>query len=140
MGIAQENYHKGLLGVLSQVDTEPVLPERDRESARSDIVGLLRRISRSSAREPQYVIILTDLAHTRYHVFSKLPPPQGDVRVLVLLSPAKPKDAALTLGKPLLGPEQFEIRARQLRESALWITVMPYFAQNLGELLNGKQK
>jgi len=82
-------------------------------------------------------VILTDLADTSYRNFPKLPPPQGKGRVLVLLVPAQPKDARLTLGKPFAGPEQFAIRARQLREAAPWITVAPYFAHNLAELLGG---
>lgn len=55
--------------------------------------------------------------------------------MLVLLVPAQPKDARMTLGKALPGPEQFEIRARQLRESAPWIAVAPYFTHDLAELL-----
>jgi len=55
--------------------------------------------------------------------------------VLVLLVPAQAKDARKTLGKTLAGPEQFDIRARQLREAAPWITVAPYFAHNLPELI-----
>ena len=34
--------------------------------------------------------------------------------------PAQPKDAFLVIGKRLSGPEQLELRSRQLRESALW--------------------
>jgi hypothetical protein len=59
--------------------------------------------------------------------------------VLVLLVPAQPNDARMTLGKALPGPEQFDIRARQLHESASWINVAPYFARNLAELLGGSR-
>ncbi len=121
------------------LDRESVLPEANHETPQSDIVGLLRRVSQASERAPQYVLILTDLADTRYRNFPKLPPPRGKVRVLVLLVPAQPKDARLTLGKPFAGPEQFDIRAHQLREAAPWITVVPYFAHNLPELLGGLQ-
>src|SRR5881397_3032315 len=61
--------------------------------------------------------------------------PRGEVHVLVLLVPADVNDAALTLGKPLAGPEQFESQRRQLREAAPWIAA-PYFARNLGNSLN----
>jgi len=58
--------------------------------------------------------------------------------VLVLLVPAQAKDARMTLGKTLAGPEQFDIRARQLREAAPWITVAQYFAHNLPDLLGSQ--
>src|SRR3989442_1394668 len=132
-----QHYREGIASALGALDREPVLPAAKHETPESDIVGLLRRLSQASEREPQFVVILTDLADTRYSNFPKLPPPQGRVRVLVLLVPAQPKDARLTLGKALAGPEQFAIRARQLREAAPWITVAPYFAHNLAELLGG---
>ena len=134
---AQQHYRKGIASALGALDREPVLPAAKHETPQSDIVGLLRRLSQASEQGPQYVVILTDLADTSYHNFPKLPPPQGKGRVLVLLVPAQPKDARLTLGKPFAGPEQFAIRARQLREAAPWITVAPYFAHNLAELLGG---
>jgi hypothetical protein len=133
--VAQQRYRESIASALGALDREDVLPEADHEAARSDIVGLLRRASQASERAPQYVLILTDLADTHYRTFPKLAPPQGKVRVLVLLVPAQPKDARMTLGNPLAGPEQFDIRVRQLREAAPWITVAPYFAHNLPELL-----
>jgi hypothetical protein len=69
-----------------------------------------------------------------------LPLPESQLRVLVLLSPAQPQDAQMTLGKALPGPEQFDIRARQVRQSAPWITVAPYFARNLTQLFDDSQK
>jgi len=134
----EQHYREGITNALGALDREPVvLPAAKHETPQSDIVGLLRRLSQASEQGPQYVLILTDLADTRYRNFPKLPPPQGKGRVLVLLVPAQPKDARLTLGKPFAGPEQFAIRARQLREAAPWITVAPYFAHNLAELLKG---
>jgi hypothetical protein len=132
---AEQHYREGIASALGTLDREPVLPEASHETAGTDIVGFLRRVSQTRERAPQYVLILTDLADTRYRSFPKLPPPQGRVRVLVLLVPAQPKDATLTLGKALAGPEQFDIRSRQLREAAPWITVAPYFAHDLPELL-----
>ena len=55
----------------------------------------------------------------------------------MLLIPAEPKDALLNIGKRLSGPEQFDLRARQVRESASWISVAPYFVRGLGKLLSG---
>src|SRR6266567_1183321 len=93
----QQHYREGITSALGTLDREPVLPAAKHETPQSDIVGLLRRLSQASEREPQFVLILTDLADTRYHNFPKLPPPQGKGRVLVLLVPAQPKDATLTL-------------------------------------------
>jgi hypothetical protein len=138
-GEAQQHYREGIARVLQALEAERVLPEANHETAQSDIVGLLRRLSQTSEEAPQYVMILTDLADTRYRIFPKLPPSQSKVRVLVLLAPAEPKDATLTLGTALGGPEQFNIRARQLREAAPWITVAPYFAHNLPKLLGNLQ-
>ena len=137
--VAQQHYRQGIARVLQALEAERVLPETNHETAQSDIVGLLRRLSQTSEEAPQYVMILTDLADTRYRKFPTLPPSQSKVRVLVLLAPAGPKDATLTLGKALGGPEQFDIRARQLREAAPWITVAPYFVHNLPELLGSPQ-
>jgi hypothetical protein len=115
---AQQRYRESISSALGALDKEPVLPDAKHETPRSDIVGLLRRVSQASERSPQYVLILTDLADTQYRSFPKLPPSEGKVKVLVLLARALPKDAALTLGKVLAGPEQFDIRARQLRRTA----------------------
>src|SRR5437867_101127 len=134
---SEQHYREGIASALGALDREPVLPAAKHETPQSDIVGLLRRLSQASEQGPQFVVILTDLADTRSSNFPKLPPPQAKGRVLVLLVPAQPKDARLTLVKPSAGPEQFAIRARQLREAAPWITVAPYFAHNLAELLKG---
>jgi hypothetical protein len=134
---AQQHYRESISSALRALDKETVLPDAKHETPRSDIVGLLRRVSQASERSTQYVLILTDLADTQHRSFPKLPPSEGKVKVLVLLAPALPKDAALTLGKALAGPEQFDIRERQLREAAPWIKVAPYFAHNLPALLGG---
>src|SRR6266567_1636800 len=97
-GAAQEGYRAKLASALQALDREPVLPEANQETSQTDIVGLLRRVSQSSEPAARYVLILTDLADTQYRTFPKLPPPQSKVRVLVLLSPAQPKDARQTLG------------------------------------------
>ena len=86
-------------------------------------------------RRPQYVIVLTDMADTRRKVWPKIASPKNEVHALALVVPAQANDAALTLGKPLSGPEQFEARKRQLDDAAPWVTLAPYFARNIEELL-----
>lgn len=132
---AERSYRERLANALVAVDSEQALPKPDHETAHSDIVGLLRRVSQASESVPQYVLVLTDLADTRYRTFPKLPAPQGNVHVLVLLVPAQPKDSVLMLGKPLSGSEQFDMRARQIREAAPWVSVEPYFAHDMLRLL-----
>ena len=85
------------------------LPDPDYETPNSDIVGLFERIAAMQDRRIQYVIVLTDLAETRRKVWPKLAAAKGEMHALALVVPATPKDAALTLGKPLSGPEQFEL-------------------------------
>ncbi len=83
---------------------------------------------------PEFVIVLTDMADTRHKSVPAIPAPAGDTHVLVLIAPAKPKDAILTIGEALAGPEQFALRSRQLRDAAPWIAVAPHFAKNLASL------
>jgi hypothetical protein len=56
------------------------------------------------------------------------------VHVLVLLVPAESKDAMLTIGRHLSGPEQFELRSRQLQQAVPWVAAAPYFARNIPAL------
>jgi hypothetical protein len=132
---AQQDYRNKLRNALESLEANQVLAEASHETPRSDIVGLLRRVSQASESAPQYILILTDLADTQHRTFPNLPPPQNNVRVIVLLVPAQANDARMTLGKALTGPEQFDIRVHQLQEAAPWVTVAPYFAHNLPELL-----
>src|SRR3989441_1074004 len=74
---AQQHYREGIASALGALDRESVLPDANHETPQSDIVGLLRRVSQASERTPQYVLILTGLAGTRYRNFPKLPPPRG---------------------------------------------------------------
>ena len=135
----KEQYRQRLASALKGLDAEHVLPDANYKTAQTDIVGLLRRVSQRGESEPEYVIILTDLADTQYRTLPKLPLPQSQLRVLLLLVPAQPKDARMTLGKALPGPEQFDIRVHQLQNSAQWISVAPYFARNLAELFADSQ-
>jgi hypothetical protein len=40
----------------------------------------------------------------------------------------------LGIEKPLSGPEQFELRSRQLRQVVPWAVPAPYFAKDLSAL------
>ncbi|HYR88497.1 MAG TPA: hypothetical protein VE422_30740 [Terriglobia bacterium] len=133
--IVQSRYHRELQQALLPIESASILPDMSHETPQSDIVGLFERISAMHDRRAQYVIVLTDMAETRRKVWPKLATPKGDLRVLVLAVPAEPNDALLTLGKPLSGPEQFEVRQRQLGEMAPWVSSAPYFARNIAELL-----
>jgi hypothetical protein len=120
---------------LKPLDAEQVLPGPDVESGRTDIVGLFRRIAAARAPQPQYVVILSDLADTQYRELPLIPAPEGENHVLVLLVPAERKDAQMTLGKALFGCEQFEVRRRQMAEAPLWAVAARYFARKLAGLL-----
>jgi len=80
---------------------------------------------------------MTDLADTQYQGTAAHSHATGRNPVLVLLIPAEPKDALLTIGKRLSRPEQFDLRTRQLKETAPWIAIAPYFVHGLGKLLSG---
>jgi len=47
----------------------------------------------------------------------------------------RPKDAQLSIGKPLSGPEQFELRSQQVGKAAPWAGFLPYLTQNLAVVL-----
>ena len=137
---AEDQYGQAVVEALKPLDSARALPERDYETKQSDIVGLLKRISQSKEQSPRLFIVLTDLADTRHRELPRIPAPEGEVRVVLLLLPAQPKDALLTIGKALSGPEQFELRARQLREAAPWVGTAPYFSDNFVAALSMKPK
>src|SRR5256886_1226265 len=65
----QQHYREGIASALGPLDREPVLPPAQHETPQSHILGLLRRLSQASEQGPQYALILTDLADTRYPNF-----------------------------------------------------------------------
>jgi hypothetical protein len=136
MQSAQQNYRDSVAGALKALDAAPVLPDASHKTAQTDVVGLLRRISQTNPEGAEYAIILTDVADTRYRAMPKLPSPESPLRALVLLAPAQPKDAKMTLGRALSGPEQFDIRKHQLQKSVPWVRVVPYFTRNLAYYLD----
>jgi hypothetical protein len=111
------------------------VPESIAEAKGSDVVGVLQRFAALRDREPRLVLLVTDLADSRYRTFPPIPAPAGPVRLVVLLAPATPKDAKLTMGRELSGAEQYVNRTEQLRRVAPWITVVPYFTEGLAEIV-----
>ena len=67
---------------------------------------------------PRLVLLVTDLADSRYRKFPEIPKPTGAVRLIVLHVPATRTDAKRTMGKALLGADQYRNRSAQLRRAA----------------------
>jgi len=134
MAQVRTRYRQSLDAALAPLESVGALPDATHETRRSDVVGLLKRIAQTRSNRPQLYLVLTDLADTTHKTLPTLPTPEGETHVVVLLVPAKPKDATFTIGKPLAGAEQYELHSRQLQESAPWITPAPYFARNLSAL------
>jgi hypothetical protein len=80
------------------------------------------------------VLLITDLADSRH----RLPPiaaPAGKVQVLVLLAPATAAEIRRATGKRLTAAEQYALRTRELGRAAPWVTAVPFFTEDLAELL-----
>jgi len=133
-------YDSALRAALKELDAAHALPPPDFETRQSDPVGLLERIAQTREPHPEFAIALTDMADTRHVRVPPIPPPEGATHLLVLLTPAKPKDAVMTLGSAMAGPEQFALRVRQLHESVPWAVVAPYFQHNLAALFKPARK
>jgi hypothetical protein len=138
--LAEDGYHRALGEAFKSLESVSALPAPNYEAKQSDIVGLLKRISQTREPRPQFVIVMTDLADTQHKEMPRLPVPDGEVHVLLLLLPAQPKDALITIGKPLSGPEQFELRSRQVQQGVPWAVPAPYFAKNLSGLFRPVQQ
>jgi hypothetical protein len=135
---AQAGFRRALLEALKPLESAEALPETDYEARKTDIVGLLKRLSASREERARFFILITDLADTQYRELPCIPRPEGETRAVVLLLPAQPKDALLTIGRTLSGPEQFELRSRQLKESAPWLLAVPYFSDDVPSALGAK--
>lgn len=127
-------YRQELQQAIGALDATDVIPPPARQSRRSDIVGLLRRVSQTHSRRPEYFLVLTDVADTAQRELAPVAAPQGEVYLVVLIIPAEEREIVATIGKPLSGSEQFELRARQLREALPWAVSAPCFARNLEAL------
>jgi len=53
----------------------------------------LQRVAATESDRAQYVVVLTDMADTRWKTLPKIPSPKGESHVLVLLVPASANDA-----------------------------------------------
>ena len=132
--VAQTRYRAALGQALRELDSKEVLPAATHQTARTDVAGLLARLSQPGEAGPQFAIVITDLADTRHHELPVIGLPTNEIHALVLFVPAQPKDAALAFGKALSGSEQFEARVAQFRGAARWIKIAPHFQKDIGRL------
>ena len=131
---ARDRYRAALAQPLHELDSKEVLPAATHQTAHTDVVGLLARLSQPREAGRQFAIVITDLADTRHHELPVIGTPAGDAHALVLFVPAQAKDVALAFGKPLSGSEQFEARVGELRRAAPWIKIAPHFQKNISRL------
>jgi hypothetical protein len=132
--VAETTYRQKLHAALAALDAAEILPPPARQSRRSDVVGLLRRVSQTHSLHPEYFLVLTDVADTTQRELAPVDPPQGEVALAVLIIPAEEREIVATTGKALSGSDQFELRARQLRHALPWAVSAPCFARNLEAL------
>lgn len=119
-----------IVEALKPLDEVRVSPQFGHEASMSNVVGMLKRVS-DTKESGSVFILITDLADSKFRSLPHIDAPTSRVYAVAVLVPSKPKDTVLTLGKDLPGDQQFEIRSRQLRQSASWISVIPYFTRNL---------
>ncbi len=119
-----------IVGALKPLDEVRVSPEFRHEASMSNVVGMLKRVA-DTEESGSIFILITDLADSKVRILPHIDAPTSRVYAIAVLVPSKPKDTVLTLGKDLPGDQQYEVRARQLRQSASWISVIPYFTRNL---------
>ncbi len=111
------------------------LPDSGVGAKGSDVVGVVQRFAALRDPEPRLVLLLTDFADSRYRVIPPIPAPTGAIRLIVLLAPARPKDARLAIGRELSAADQYENRSRELKRAAPWVIVVPYFTENLADVV-----
>lgn len=131
----RRQFTAALVESLCVLDSSTVVPEEIPDAKGSDVVGVLQRFAALRDPEPRLVLLVTDLADSRYRRLPSIPPPASPVRLVVLLAPAKPRDAKLTMGRELSGADQYLDRSAQLRRAAPWVTVVPYFTEGLAEII-----
>lgn len=128
---ASAAYQDAVRAALTPLSRISIGPLDGRGTEKSDIIGLLKRLSRTSVRGHQYVIVLTDAADTQSRNFPKIPGPTPNVQIVLLLSPATAKDAQLSFGTNVSPAEQFDIRSRQLSEAVPWVKVVPFYTRDV---------
>lgn len=90
------------------------LPDSGVTATGSDVVGVLWRYAELLDLRPRLVLLLTDLADSRYRELPPIAKPAGAVRLVVLLAPATSNDAKLTMGKALSASDQYRNRSDQI--------------------------
>lgn len=115
---------------LKPLEEVSVSPPLGHEASMSNVVGMLKRIAETKESGSVFILI-TDLADSKFRSLPHIDAPSTRVCAIAILVPSKPKDAVLTLGKDLPADQQFDVRSRQLRQSASWVSVLPYFSRGL---------
>ena len=77
--LVEERYGQSLRQALLPLESESMLPEASYETSRSDPVGLLQRISATQSDRTQYVLVVTDMADTRWKTLPKIPMPPSKI-------------------------------------------------------------
>lgn len=131
-----QKYRLDIQQALSPLATLRVLPTR--EASRSDVVGLLRRYSQMRTKRPRLVLVVTDVADTQHRSLPAVPAPSGDIRMVILLSPAAPKDALQVWGKVLSASDQYDLQQRELQRAASWLIAVPFDTRDLADYFPSK--
>lgn len=110
-------------------------PNPNYESASSDIVGAFRFVTELNATHPVYVIMITDLADTKFKEFPHLRAPRANVKLLLMFVPAKASEILRLTGQSLAGWQQYDRRAKELHEAAPWAIIRPHTEHHFADLL-----
>ena len=128
-------YRAQLREVLQPLKNKTLLPDEGTESNATDVAGLFARIASTADDKARIILVLTDLADTKHKTLPTFDTPGQNTRTLVLVTPAKPKDARRTFGKALSSRDQYIRRAEELANAAPWAHPAPYFTKDLARLL-----
>lgn len=127
---ADEKYEADMSKVLGDIGPAMLMPKAGAKASCTDLYGVLLRIASRRHRGPHFYVILTD----GYHTCGGNPPsaaPQGEVRVLVLLTPARGRE-----GEGKRPAEQFASRRDALQKAVPWLVIAPAFeSSNLSDYL-----
>jgi hypothetical protein len=131
---AKAAYHRKLEPILKTILPLPS-PADKYESPSSDIAGVFDYVASINSAGPTYVIVVTDLADTQFKELPVLPIPRSNVRVLLVLVPAKASEIKRTYGRFLTGSKQFELRVAQMHKAAPWAVIVPHMSHSYIDLL-----
>jgi hypothetical protein len=124
---AEEKHQAALNKALAEISPTTLNPAVETSAACTDLHGVLSRIVSVRRKPRQVYVIVTDGYHTCGQM-QQVPAPQGDVEVLVLLTPAQAKDGE---GKP--PAQQFITRREALLKIAPWLVIVPASERNLSD-------